>query len=186
MLWNYSRWTVLWRFKKSIVVTLVVYSWKTFMEQNFSAAVLNQSERLTRWGTVTLWSSPPFGYKVLQRCVEALPSPPGAWLMRASRSPRGLASLDLYTLSASSPALINKGYISVCLYTMRTASTRLHTTWNISLPLWRKETLFCGFQQSGWSSFSLCVCYFSKTALFFKMLCTYISNVCTNASSYTI
>lgn len=99
-------------------------------------AVLSQSAALSLGGTITLWSFPPPGYKVLWRCVEAFLSSPGAWLICASSSPSGLASPDLYMLSAGPPAPINKGYICVRLHRVHIHSLCLSTTTHIPLLHW--------------------------------------------------
>lgn len=90
--------------------------------------------------------------------------------MRASRSQSGPASLDLYTLSAGPPAFINKGYISVCLYTIRVRS--LSASQHVYTP---SLTFLFSLRATQESSQQLPV---SDTNLLASLIIYYFSNIC--------
>ena len=111
--------------------------------------------------------------------------------MRASRSPSGPASLDLYTLSAGPPALINKGYISVRLYTIRirslSASQHVYTpslTFLFSLCATRESSRLLLISNTN-LLVSLIIYYFSNnrppgTLLHFRAVFLLAAKLCTS------
>lgn len=123
--------------KKCTAVILAVHTRLTFMARHFGGAVLSGGAP-PRGGTVTLWSSPPSGERLLRRCAEAFPLLP--WrLINTCQYLSEWAGLAWLIRVVSRSACTHKQRLCLCSLCSPTHThsycfpTCLHASLNISL-----------------------------------------------------